>query len=130
MQFSFGLPLEAAFLDYPCDLIGDGLQEVDLLAAEVAWLDGLHVHHADHLVTRDDRHRQHRREAFLVDLGHPLPTWFGAHVARGERNARVRDPSDDALADPQRRPSDAAAVQTIGRDETQHRIGLLEEIQR
>ena len=129
-QLAVRFALEPALLDDPGDLIRDRLEKVDLLAAEIALLDRLHVHHADDLVAREDRDGQHRGEALLVGLRHPLPARLAADVARRKGNARVRDPADDPLADPQRRAPDAAAVKPVRGDEAQQSIAALEEIQR
>ena len=129
-QFAVGFALETALLDDSGDLVRDRLQEVDLLAAEVARLHGLHVHHPDDLVARDNRDREHRHEALLVDLGNPLPAWLGPHIARCERNARVRDPADDAFSQTEGRAPDATAIQPVRRDKPQQPVGTFEEIQR
>ncbi len=129
-QLPVRLALEATFFDDPGDLVRDRLQEIDLLAAEVARLDCLHVHHTDDLVARDDGHREHRREALLIDLRHPFPARLAPNVARRKGHAGVRDPTDDPLAHPQRRAPDATPVESIRRDEPQQSIGALEEIQR
>jgi len=129
-QFAVGLALEPAFLDDPGDLVRDRLQKIDLLAAEVARLDRLHVHNADDLVAGDDGHREHRGEALLVDLRHPFPAGLAPDVARGKGYAGVRDPADDPLADTERRAPDATAVESVRCDEAQQSVGPLEEIQR
>ena len=54
-ELAIRLALETTLLDDPGDLVRDRLQEVDLFAPEIARLDGLHVHHPDDFVARDDR---------------------------------------------------------------------------
>ena len=129
-QLPVRFALEAAFLDDSRDLIRDRLQEIDLLAAEVALLDRLHVHHPDDLVAGEYGHGEHRGEALLVDLRHPLPARLTTYIAGGQGNTRVRDPADDPLSYPQRRAPDAPAVQPVRGDEAQQSVGPLEEIQR
>src|SRR5438552_2219237 len=129
-QLPVRFALEAAFLDDSRDLIRDRLQEIDLLAAEVALLDRLHVHHPDDLVAGEYGHGEHRGEALLVDLRHPLPARLTTYIAGGQGNTRVRNPADDPLSYPQRRAPDAPAVQPVRGDEAQQAVGPLEEIQR
>ena len=129
-ELAVGLALQTPLLDDPRDLVRDRLQEVDLLADEIARLHRLNVHDADYFVARDHRDGEHRREALLVHLRDPLPARLRAHVACREGHPRIRDPPHDALAESQRSASDAAAIQSIRRDEPQHTFGSLEEIQR
>jgi len=121
--------LQPALLDDAGDLVGDGLQEIDLAALELAQLDGLDVHHADDLVADDEGHAEHRGEAVDVDRGHDLPPRFRVDVAHGERDARVRDPAGNALAEAQRRLADRARIQTVARDKAQEPIAPLDEVE-
>ncbi len=129
-ELAVRLALEPPFLDDPGDLIRDRLQEIDLFASEVALLDRLHVHDADDLISGEDGDREHRGEALLVDLRHPLPAGLAPNVTRRKRNAGVRDPANDSLAHPQRGASDPPAVEPVRGDEAQYAVGPLEEIQR
>src|SRR5206468_9897438 len=121
-ELAVRLALQPAFLDDPGHLIRDRLQEIDFLPAEVALLDGLDVHHADDFISGEDGDREHRREALLVDLRHPLPAGLAPNVARRKRNAGVRDPANDSLTDAQRGASDSPAVEPVRGDEAQYAV--------
>ncbi len=97
---------------------------------EVPRLHRLNVHHADNLVPRDDGDGEHRREALLVDLGHPFPARVGPNIARRQGDAGIGHPADDALAYPQGRPPDPTAVEAVRCHKAEHSVGALEEIQR
>ena len=78
----------------------------------------------------EQRYREHRREALLVDAPYPLEARIGAHVARRRGDARVRDPAGDPYADAERGFADERAIQSVRRDEPEHAVAALQQIQR
>ena len=113
LEAGLDLGLEAALLDDPGEERADRPQEFDVAGTEAAWLDGLHVEHADDVVVPDQRHRQHRGQALDVEAADPREARVEGHVVDRDRLAAGRDPPGDPLAEREADLADLAPVEAV-----------------